>query len=1343
MHLRKHQELEHVRVEDVWKFSLGKDAAVASQNPTTTVGIGVSTALDNANTRNTSAGEACYITATVQNRRYYGLLVERQALTQASALYWQEQSAGLELNRRMLALQQAALQTSQRDTLPRQAELPPPMKQPRLEAPPVARPTPHNPPNPPVSASNQTANNMIPEITDTDHRPVQKFTYDAERDVRTLWATYANIAAAATEQANAADIRQACDSGGGFVGPNYYYQYEPPKRSLQLMGAIASPEGMNTTLGLDTFLKNTPCPPWYPLSNASGQQQIAMESLGLKRKDYSATPSTLSQMNSLPTLPPMDQVRSRYHIIILGAGISGLATALELFRQTERLGIPIQITLVEGRARIGGRLWTDRDTFVQTTSRSDAPSVTEPFPVDLGAGWIHGINMNPLADLARQVGVDFVTASEEVTMLDAGHAVHIDAEKDDRAGKIFDQLLDLAVEDCWKSSGISTTAKDYEPDAKVQSAVRWYGSILRPPSEGADDWPTEPVRETPAPHRVSSDISVDQAIGKVIRDIRTSQMANMHDQEKRMLRWNLKNVEYALGANVRDLSMRYWDIDERHAFEGDHVLLRQGYSTVIDYMLRELQKHGDHFELVLEAPVVKVEYARKTATIPLISTQSMASMIELSDTCKVTTKSSERPEICGDFVVCSLPLGVLKESVSKNTNDGIVFDPPLPFPKQDAIESVGFGLLNKIYIQFPTAFWRLPGIVDEDTAQFGNASSHNPHFYMFFDMGKIMATDNHVDENTPAILLTLVSGHEAVLCEQLDEHELLGDVLGTLRNLFQGTELPEPTAYQITQWGSDEFSRGSYTYLAPGCTDQDFLMLQSPINGNGDSTLLETAETYRVFFAGEHTTALHPSMAHGALLSGYRAANEVISNMAHSRQPALDVERTIPLSLFRHQFPDAKLVCALCGVADSTIREGSLLAFKRGPRAVLVHSHCAEFSPEVEIVEGVWKNVFQACSRGRELECYLCGKRGATIECSGDRCQRYFHYCCAEDTGFRFDKDSGGKLFACDMHRRGMISGKESRRISVSYFESTNFENIPLACGLCGMDTKCQLTGELLAFQQGDRKRLFHHKCLKYSNVVALSADLGGRIMHDYSNVFSLLDFSKYCHRCRKQGATVGCVHPSCDNCYHYPCATGLNWNFEKSLHFKCPLHRQTRPLVVPKNEDSVSLNPIASHGLFQHALFTQETGAAQDSGPANQDVGAPDLDMPKSNDDDSLSEFGSEMSQETSDLNPIQEPLSNMQKLLNHSRFVGMERGSISAPWNLSLSISKEKLRDLRYIAFASDYHSSTGDTISRGEILVAINGNKVGSPLLHTMEDVLTLLRQEVELLVEIQSALPDSDL
>jgi hypothetical protein len=81
------------------------------------------------------------------------------------------------------------------------------------------------------------------------------------------------------------------------------------------------------------------------------------------------------------------------------------------------------------------------------------------------------------------------------------------------------------------------------------------GSVLRPSLEDVNA-PTVPVREAPEPHRVSADISVDQAIGRVIRERLTSAMAQLHEEERRMLLWNLKNVEYALGANVRDLSMR-------------------------------------------------------------------------------------------------------------------------------------------------------------------------------------------------------------------------------------------------------------------------------------------------------------------------------------------------------------------------------------------------------------------------------------------------------------------------------------------------------------------------------------------------------------------------------------------------------------------------------------------------------------------------------------------------------------------------------------------------------------------------------------------------------------------
>jgi len=54
--------------------------------------------------------------------------------------------------------------------------------------------------------------------------------------------------------------------------------------------------------------------------------------------------------------------------------------------------------------------------------------------------------------------------------------------------------------------------------------------------------------------------------------------------------------QYTLGANVADLSMQYWDIDEHHAFEGDRVLLKPGYSTVIDHLYKQLKERGERFQ---------------------------------------------------------------------------------------------------------------------------------------------------------------------------------------------------------------------------------------------------------------------------------------------------------------------------------------------------------------------------------------------------------------------------------------------------------------------------------------------------------------------------------------------------------------------------------------------------------------------------------------------------------------------------------------------------------------------------------------------------------------------------
>ncbi|WP_439689658.1 flavin monoamine oxidase family protein [Curtobacterium sp. SP.BCp] len=74
-------------------------------------------------------------------------------------------------------------------------------------------------------------------------------------------------------------------------------------------------------------------------------------------------------------------------VVVVGAGVSGLAAARALVQGGR------SVTVLEARDRIGGRTWTD-----------DALGV----PVDLGASWIHGIDGNPLWELAPALGIDTV-----------------------------------------------------------------------------------------------------------------------------------------------------------------------------------------------------------------------------------------------------------------------------------------------------------------------------------------------------------------------------------------------------------------------------------------------------------------------------------------------------------------------------------------------------------------------------------------------------------------------------------------------------------------------------------------------------------------------------------------------------------------------------------------------------------------------------------------------------------------------------------------------------------------------------------------------------------------------
>ena len=683
--------------------------------------------------------------------------------------------------------------------------------------------------------------------------------------------------------------------------------------------------------------------------------------------------------------------------------------------------------------------------------------------------------------------------------------------------------------------------------------MRWYASVLG--NGSAHDKAAAPLATDAPPHRSSSDVSIDYAIGRVIAMKNQKKFARMSTIEQNLLLWNVLNINYALGANISDLSMKYFDSDG-HEFDGDHVLLKEGYSQIVRHMLNELKAKGDRFQLVLDCPVEKVEYARKSTTMPYPGNDNhRGKMVDISDTCCVTSRD-EGKSFKFDFLVSTLPLGVLKESIRLDTasdsKGGVSFQPPLPFPKRDAIQNIGFGLLNKVYLQFPAAFWRVSAVLPNGQVLFGNASGVNPEHYMFYDMGKSLGSEY----NSPAILMTLISGKEAVASEQLSDEDLVKQVLRTLRVLFSEESVPEPVVTKTTRWGTDEFSRGCYTFLPPGTTDQDFQILQSPINGNGDSLVLDGSETMRLFWAGEHTTSLHPSLAHGAMLSGIRAAKDVIATLQFRHLEGRSaIDKLIPLPIFRERNPNMPLQCSLCGLFGSTAREGSLLAFQRGSRQVLAHNNCAEHSPEVEVEDGIWKNVIKAVNRGKQIECTLCGQSGATVGCTHPNCFKSYHSSCGNETGWRFERD--GKVFYCDMHRSKHtrdVGPSECDKVSLRFFR-LRFPSASLICSLCGIEGDDKRAGNILIFQQRNQHILVHENCARFTTVVETLEENDDD--DKFCNLLEAVSSSKHCARCKAQGATIACSEPTCASLFHFPCAEESGWNMDKDKkQFQCENHR-------------------------------------------------------------------------------------------------------------------------------------------------------------------------------------------
>lgn len=531
-----------------------------------------------------------------------------------------------------------------------------------------------------------------------------------------------------------------------------------------------------------------------------------------------------------------------YDTIVLGAGIAGLAFASRLLQANHTASGANRLRVLEARDRIGGRI---ASVYVQGCR------------LDTGANWIHGTGnaerRNPLMEILPHKRCRPMKGS---VLFQAPNGEHHFAGTNGRiAGGCLKEasLNRTAHPTCPATATTSTNSDDglLIPAHVARLIVSCTQNAIGEVQDLSATIPAKAAKQMSILQALVNTKAFQDAFELVPREYRRTLGALFQGIESMEAAPLLaQTTEPGRPESEPGVGLLEYAVDD---FDGEEVFLQDGYVAIIDEIAKPLEEAG---AIALETVVTRVDWTSN----PVV--------IETSG---------------GNFtareVVCTLPLGVLKDS-SKDA----LFVPSLPADKQEAIERLGFGTLDKMFAIYSSPWWNdepYSSVIKEGLIQTETQGEEDlPDSFLGFtselsgisldrngsvspDVYRLPIMNLHTLTGQP-VLCAFVSCKTATTIEGMKDKDISGLFHRILTQWF-GIEPPRPDAVHVTRWAQDPYSRGAYSHIITGLSEARHReTLQKPIINEFGGVLR---------LAGEHCSRDHFAMAHGALLDGWRAAD--------------------------------------------------------------------------------------------------------------------------------------------------------------------------------------------------------------------------------------------------------------------------------------------------------------------------------------------------------------------------------------------------------------------------------------------------------------------------------------